>query len=614
MNNVLTLSEHFFSVQCEGFTSGQPAYFMRKKNCNFLSIGVKPGRNIPMISTLNGRKKITEIKVGDKIFSHDEETNSLDLTEVKAVFDYNIDEHLEIQFDGLPLIYTSIEHPFLTNNGWKRAEDLTKGDEVIHYEGRKISSFLMKRNNPMKNQHISKKKVENTDYVKTGEKISKTRRMKFETGELKSYIAELREKDPDKYNLFCKKQSERMKEKNPMFNSEVVQKSKNAAHHKPRYKDTEFMSRNEHEFNNFCKQIGIDVIYTGRFEFPVENKVKGKGHIYPDFIIPNTNKVIEVFNSKKKGENRIGLKEPKYISERKEIYEKAGYECIFIDFTNLDIDESSEIILKLREHDIKSKNGIKFISSKLIKSRKKLQCYDFSCYPNNNFIVNGLVTHNCGGHNGELMKAGKATFWCDTETVWKQGKDIPFEEVINSWKEQGIYDRIKSKNIHLIWTGGEPTMRKSYNQIIEFLDYLKREHNVEPYNELETNGSLTLPIDSETGLSGYHNFDILNCSLKLSNSGVKETKRINKNAIEQIMNHPNYWFKFVISNEEDVDEIKELMEQFNIPLNKIIVMPGLSKREDYFERTKFTFEIAKKYGFMARTREHIGIWDQTTGV
>ena len=27
----------------------------------------------------------------------------------------------------------------------------------------------------------------------------------------------------------------------------------------------------------------------------------------------------------------------------------------------------------------------------------------------------------CGGKGGSLMKQGKATWWCDTEAVWKKG-------------------------------------------------------------------------------------------------------------------------------------------------------------------------------------------------
>ena len=37
-----------------------------------------------------------------------------------------------------------------------------------------------------------------------------------------------------------------------------------------------------------------------------------------------------------------------------------------------------------------------------------------------------------------------------------------------------------------------------------------------------------------------------------------ENRRIRPEAIRRIMEHENYWFKFVISTEEDIKEIKEV--------------------------------------------------------
>ena len=42
----------------------------------------------------------------------------------------------------------------------------------------------------------------------------------------------------------------------------------------------------------------------------------------------------------------------------------------------------------------------------------------------------------CGGSNGALMKRGKATWWCDTEAVWRQGKQTDIEVLIEDWKKE----------------------------------------------------------------------------------------------------------------------------------------------------------------------------------
>ena len=41
----------------------------------------------------------------------------------------------------------------------------------------------------------------------------------------------------------------------------------------------------------------------------------------------------------------------------------------------------------------------------------------------------------CGGPGGSLMKQGKATWWCDTEAVWKLGNEMSNDELIDKFKE-----------------------------------------------------------------------------------------------------------------------------------------------------------------------------------
>ncbi len=61
-------------------------------------------------------------------------------------------------------------------------------------------------------------------------------------------------------------------------------------------------------------------------------------------------------------------------------------------------------------------------------------------------------------------------------------------------------------------------------------------------------------------------------------------------ALERIMMHPNYWFKFVISNEEDMKEIEEdFIKPFNIPPKRVLMMPGLDKQENYHVKNKILY-------------------------
>jgi organic radical activating enzyme len=129
------------------------------------------------------------------------------------------------------------------------------------------------------------------------------------------------------------------------------------------------------------------------------------------------------------------------------------------------------------------------------------------------------------------------------------------------------------------------------------------------YNEIETNG--TVVIDQPL----FDHLEQINCSPKLANSGMTYKQRINPEAIERIKLHKNYQFKFVVSNEEDIEEImRDFVKPFNIPLKNIVIMPGMDDREDFHERTRFSLEMGKKYRIRALTRLHISGWDKTLNV
>ena len=232
---------------------------------------------------------------------------------------------------------------------------------------------------------------------------------------------------------------------------------------------------------------------------------------------------------------------------------------------------------------------------------------------------------------GDLELEGKASWTCDSTSQWAwRGEDKEFQYLIDQWKEQGIYQDILDGTIHLIWTGGEPAMKDHQTAIVNFFEYwidqdpsvkniftgynlntgeVTKVRKVIAFNEIETNG--TVYIDEPL----FTYLDQINCSPKLTNSGMTEKQRIKPDAIKRIMEHDNYQFKFVISTEEDVLELfREFVTPFNIPLKNIICMPGLDSQTDFHERTQFCLEMAKKYKFIGMTRLHISAWDKTLNV
>lgn len=212
---------------------------------------------------------------------------------------------------------------------------------------------------------------------------------------------------------------------------------------------------------------------------------------------------------------------------------------------------------------------------------------------------------------GDLVKEGKATWTCDSTSQWLwRGENKDFQYLIDQWKEQGIYEDIKSGLIHIIWTGGEPTLPKHQEAIVNFDNFISNSDiDYDPYNEIETNGTIYI----EDPL--FDMINQINCSPKLSNSGLDTKQRIKPEAIKRIMAHENYQFKFVISTEDDVKEIfRDFIEPFNIPLKNVICMPGLDDAINFEERTRFCLEMAKKYKFIGMTRLHIAAWNRVINV
>ena len=215
---------------------------------------------------------------------------------------------------------------------------------------------------------------------------------------------------------------------------------------------------------------------------------------------------------------------------------------------------------------------------------------------------------------GDLVKEGKATWTCDSTSQWLwRGEDKEFDYLINRWKEEGVYDDILKGIVHVIWTGGEPTIKGHQEAIVNFTKYWVEGpalmESVNPYYEIETNGTVVIDEPLFTLL------DQINCSPKLSNSGMTEKQRIVPAAIKRIMEHKNYQFKFVISTEDDVKELfRDFVEPFNIPLKNVVCMPGLDDAANFEERTQFCLEMAKKYRFRGLTRLHIAAWNKTLNV
>jgi len=182
--------------------------------------------------------------------------------------------------------------------------------------------------------------------------------------------------------------------------------------------------------------------------------------------------------------------------------------------------------------------------------------------------------------------------WCDTKYSWDPagGREQPLEALL------GNVAMFPCRRV--VVTGGEPLESVLFIPLAAALK--KRDYTV----EVETSGTVPpplLPIDQ------------WNVSLKLANSGVPESTRINPKALPDFVGF-GAWWKFVVADRGDVTEVLQLMERFALPRDRILLMPEGIRRAELLERSLWVVEECRRHGFRYSPRLHVLLWGARRGV
>jgi organic radical activating enzyme len=96
---------------------------------------------------------------------------------------------------------------------------------------------------------------------------------------------------------------------------------------------------------------------------------------------------------------------------------------------------------------------------------------------------------------------------------------------------------------------------------------------------------------------------------------MKEKARYKPDVIQFLAQRSNSWFKFVVSQESDWDEINEYyLKPRLIKKEQIILMPEGQNQQELKQTRELTADIAIREGVRFSDRLHITIWDKKTGV
>lgn len=182
--------------------------------------------------------------------------------------------------------------------------------------------------------------------------------------------------------------------------------------------------------------------------------------------------------------------------------------------------------------------------------------------------------------------------YCDTKYAWYTFEELELKDIIN--KIINLLNIYNPK--HLVITGGEPLLQEE-----GVFSLIEKVANLFDLIEIETNGTIKP--------KKHHGKVFYNVSIKLSNSGLDYNERINEDAIRYFNRINNSIFKFVVSDERDVEEVLQLIDEFRLDKDKIYLMPLASDKNTLEKKSKIVIELCKKYGFRYSDRLQIRIWN-----
>jgi 7-carboxy-7-deazaguanine synthase len=184
--------------------------------------------------------------------------------------------------------------------------------------------------------------------------------------------------------------------------------------------------------------------------------------------------------------------------------------------------------------------------------------------------------------------------WCDTKYAWDEsaGEDLSIEQIL---KEVAQFP---SKFV--VVTGGEPMS----NQHLPLL--LAKLAGADCHITVETSGLAffpDLPVD------------LMSISPKLANAQGGHAEQMPSTVIlRKLIKHYDYQLKFVVETEDDIAEVKGLIDPIKeIDLKKVMLMPQAKTRDELLAKSPMVAELCIRYGFTFCQRLQVLLWDAKRG-
>ncbi|MFK4002903.1 7-carboxy-7-deazaguanine synthase QueE [Qipengyuania sp. NPDC077563] len=209
-----------------------------------------------------------------------------------------------------------------------------------------------------------------------------------------------------------------------------------------------------------------------------------------------------------------------------------------------------------------------------------------------------------------LSRCNLACVWCDTAYTWHfDGDERPHRGGVTyarkanqvTLPETEVAAIIQSLGQNrLVITGGEPLLQApALARLLELLPDLSV--------EIETNGTTKAPPPLDIRI------DQFNVSPKLAHSGNPAELALLPERLDAYATDPRAWFKFVIAQPADVDEVLALRDRYRFRPGHVFLMPEGTDSETLRTREKWLAELCVKNGFRMSDRLHIHLFGDTRG-
>lgn len=201
--------------------------------------------------------------------------------------------------------------------------------------------------------------------------------------------------------------------------------------------------------------------------------------------------------------------------------------------------------------------------------------------------------------------------WCDTDYTWNW-VGTPFvhnrdaepgyrkyrqaDEIVEMTPADvaGAVSQFDCRNV--VFTGGEPMLQQA--DLIAVMERLSAMHPGFRF-EVETNGTIEPFARFDELIDQY------NVSPKTSNSGNAVHIRRKARPLAFFAASPKATFKFVVAGAEDLTEIRELADAFELPADSIYLMPEGTDSGTLRARQAWLIAECEQHGYRFTDRLHI---------